>query len=298
MTVSARYQRNLGFLSLDEQERLQNCVVAIGGGGGDGGEIARLLVRTGVGCGPQGEIRLADPEVFEEENTNRQTACAADTIGVNKAEAVGALLRRINPDANVVIYPEGVTEANVTEFVANADVVIDETDYTHPELAVMLHRAALPVGIPVVMGVNIGFGGLVTTFTPQGSSWERHLGFNGSETISEIANTPVSLDRWCPYLPTYGDYDVLSEVAAGRKPAPSVAAGVASIASATVVQILWLLLEGSNHRRRPVRFPRALCVDPASRMTRVIRWNRINYYRHGAILLLRQKLGLTPRTDY
>lgn len=298
MTVSPRYQRNLGFLNIDEQQRLQDAVVAIGGGGGDGGEIARLLARTGVGCGPKGEIRLADPEVFEVENTNRQTACTVDTIGSNKAESVGALIRRINPDAKVVIYPEGITEDNLDAFVEGADVVIDETDYTHAELAIMLHRACRARQIPLVMGMNIGFGGLVTTYLPDGPSFERHLGFAGTESITEIAETHVSLDRWCPYLPPYGDYDVLGEVAAGVKPAPSVAAGVASIASATVVQILWLLLGGQNNRPRPVTFPRALCVDPAARRTKTIRWNRLNYYRHAAVLLAKKRLGLAPTTDY
>jgi molybdopterin/thiamine biosynthesis adenylyltransferase len=299
MTVHLRYQRNLGFLSAAEQEALQNVKIAIGGGGGDGGEIARLLVRTGVGCGPDGEIRLADPEVFEAENTNRQTACTSETLGINKAEAVGALLRRINPDARIVVYPEGVTTENLDEFVADADVVVDETDYTHAELAVMLHRACRARGIPLVMGMNIGFGGLVTTYAPDGPSFERHLGFHGTETLEEIAKAEVPLDRWCPYLPPYGDLDVLSAVGQGLKPAPSVAAGVSSIAGATVVEILWLLLQKiGNHRPEPVMFPRALCVDPAARRTRVLRWTRLNYYRHGALLLMKKRLGLAPSTDY
>lgn len=299
MTVHLRYQRNLGFLSAAEQEELQNVKIAIAGGGGDGGEIARLLVRTGVGCGPEGEIRLADPEVFEVENTNRQTACTFETIGMNKAEAVAALLSRINPDARIVVYPEGVTPENLDEFVAGTDVVVDETDYTHAELAVMLHRACRAKGIPLVMGMNIGFGGLVTTYAPDGPSWERHLGFTNNPSLKEIAEARVPLDRWCPYLPPYGDFSVLSEVGDGKKPAPSVAAGVSSIASATVVEILWLLLRKlGNHRPRPVMFPRALCVDPAAKRTRVIRWTRMNYYRHGAWLLLKKRVGLAPSTDY
>lgn len=61
------FERNLGFLTLEEQERINNSVVAIAGAGGDGGLLALQFARLGVG-----EIRLADPDPFEAENINRQ----------------------------------------------------------------------------------------------------------------------------------------------------------------------------------------------------------------------------------
>lgn len=293
------YVRNLGFFCLDEQERLGNAIIAIGGGGGDGGEIARLLVRTGIGCGPQGEIRLADPEVFEIENINRQTACTRETLGRNKAEAVGELLKRINPDINLRVYNEGVTQENVVDFVQGATLVVDETAYERHELAVMLGRACAPRGIPITMGMNIGFGGIVTTMHPDGIPFEKQLGFKPNQSIEEIAAQHVPVSRWAPYLPyKYGDFRVLSEVAEGRKPAPSVASGLEVTASITTNQIMWNILAGRNHRPMPTYFRRVKVVDPVAGIDKTIRWNELNHKKYGALTWIRNHTVGYPSTDY
>ena len=49
---------------------------------------------------------------FEPSNINRQFAAYVDTLGVNKAEAVAAELRRINPDLSLRTFAEGVTETS------------------------------------------------------------------------------------------------------------------------------------------------------------------------------------------
>lgn len=296
--INERYVRNLGFFCVDEQVRLGSAKIAIAGGGGDGGEIARLIVRTGIGCGSRGEIRLADPEEFGIENTNRQTACNVDTIGKNKAASVGELLRKINPDINLKTYTEGVTEENVEEFIHDADIIIDESDYTRHEIAVMLGRSAIKKRIPVLLGMNIGFGGLVTTMHPDGPSFERQLGFNSKQSIQEIAEQKVPLSRWAPYLPKYGDFKVLTEVADGKKPAPSVATGMSATASVTTDEAMWNLLDGKNHRPKPIYFKKTLVVDPGARIIKTIRFNRMNYIRHGAIMWVRNHTIGYPRTDY
>ena len=95
-------QRNIGFVTPDEQARLRGLVVAVAGCGGVGAPAAHYLARLGVG-----ELRLADPEDFEASNINRQFAAYVDTIGVNKAEAVAAELRRINPAPEAALLHGG-----------------------------------------------------------------------------------------------------------------------------------------------------------------------------------------------
>jgi len=79
MDNSARFERNLGFLTQVEQARLENATVSIAGVGGDGALLAVELARMGVGS-----FKLADPDPFDIENTNRQAVCSEATIGVNK----------------------------------------------------------------------------------------------------------------------------------------------------------------------------------------------------------------------
>src|SRR3989338_5770836 len=64
-----RVDRNIGWITREEQALLRNATVGIAGCGGMGGMIAERLLRLGVG-----EMRIADPEVFDISNINRQFA--------------------------------------------------------------------------------------------------------------------------------------------------------------------------------------------------------------------------------
>ena len=290
MTNRQRFDRNLGFLSLAEQARLQDATIAIAGVGGDGGEVARLLTRMGAGAG-KGELRLADPDTFEIENINRQTACTDKTIGMNKVEAVGELLQCINPDATIKLYTDGVVAENVDEFVHGADLVIDESEFTLHQIAVMLGRASRARGIPVLTGMNIGFGGVVTTYRPDGPAIEEQLGLRRDMPIEEVAATRVPAARWAPYLPRYLDFKVMVDATEGRRTVPSVAPGMSAAASTTTTEALWNLFEAKNHRPKPVYFRRALVIDPAARVAKTVPFNTASYYWHGANVWLRNKVA-------
>ena len=64
--------RNTGFVSADEQARLKGASVFIPGVGGMGGAAFMALVRAGVG-----RFTIADLDVFEVSNLNRQFASPA-----------------------------------------------------------------------------------------------------------------------------------------------------------------------------------------------------------------------------
>lgn len=276
MSDTARFERNLGFLSTEEQERIQNSSVAIAGAGGDGGMLAVQLARMGVG-----EIRLADPDPFEIENINRQAVCTDETIGVNKAVAVGNYLQEINPDIKISLFTDGITRENTSEFVQGVDLVIDETEFTMQSLAVMLAREARAQDIPNLTALNIGFGAVVTTYHPRGPILEKRLGFTKDTPLDEIDQTESKVDRWLPYLPSYGDLKVLEKVASGEKSAPSIAPGVAIAAAAGSTQAVLNLLEGgNNHRKKPVYAPKAQVYDVMNGTAKTIRYNRVSHYRH------------------
>lgn len=184
-----QFERNLGFYSREEQERLWNSTVAIAGAGGDGGELAITLARAGVR-----KFRLADPEVFGVENLNRQAGSGYDVIGHNKAEVVARYLRSLN--AEVEVYTEGVTAENVDEFVRGADLVLDETEYTMPQLGVLLARAARSHNLPVLMALNVGFGSYTTSFDPNGQTFEEYLGLEPNLEIEAYADKEVPIGKW------------------------------------------------------------------------------------------------------
>lgn len=291
--TNKRFERNLGFVSNIEQERIESSSVAIAGAGGDGGMLAVQLARLGVG-----EIRLADPDPFEIENINRQAVCTESNLGINKAEAVANYIQDINPTINVKIFNNGITKANVAEFVSGADLLVDETEFTMHELGVMLAREARENNIPNLTALNMGFGAIVTTYRPYGVTVENRLGLDENQNIDDIAKQQVSIDRWLPYLPKYGDLSVLKKVSTGEKSAPSIAPGVAIAAGAAATQAFLNLVGRENHRPAPVYAPDALVIDAMSIEAKVIKYNRLSHYRHLVTLLGREALKLNPRASY
>jgi tRNA threonylcarbamoyladenosine dehydratase len=288
-----RFERNLGFVSTPEQEALEASSVAIAGAGGDGGMLAVQLARMGVGS-----FRLADPDPFEIENINRQAVCTDKTVGTNKAVAVAEYIQSINPDATIEVFEEGVTESNAANFVEGRDLLIDETEYTMQHLAVLLAREARARGIPNMTALNIGFGALVTTYGAKSPHLERRLGFDEKTPIEDIANSEAQLDRWLPYLPKYGDLDVLKKVATGEKSAPSIAPGVAMAAGIGATQAFLNLVGSENKRPDPITAPRALVVDAMSGKVDRIKYTRLSHYKHLATMALRSSLGMNPRASY
>src|SRR5207244_12174128 len=92
---SAAFSRNIGILTVEEQQRLADSTVAIAGLGGVGGSVLILLARMGVG-----RFRLAAFDRFEEVNINRQYGSSTTTIGEPKVEVLAREVRAINPAAD------------------------------------------------------------------------------------------------------------------------------------------------------------------------------------------------------
>lgn len=291
--TDAEFSRNLGFLSIEEQQKINDSVVAIAGAGGDGGALALQLARVGVG-----EIRLADPDTFEVENINRQATCTIETVDVNKAEAVADYIGKINPRIKVDTYTAGVTADNVEGFVSGADLLIDETEFTVHSIGVMLARQAREEGIPNLMALNVGFGFHVTTYRPDGATLEDALGLSNTAPIEEIASTPVGLERWLPDLPEYIDIDMLAKVASGDKSAPSVGPGVALAAGAAATQAILSLVRGSNNRPDPVYAPEVLAFDAMTGISKIVPQTVQSHEAAMDKIIRANELGLTPKVSY
>jgi molybdopterin/thiamine biosynthesis adenylyltransferase len=292
--ISQRFERNLGFLSTEEQETLGKTTVAVAGAGGDGGMLSIQLARLGVG-----NIKLADPDPFEIENINRQAVCTDKTLRKNKAEAVAEYIGAINPSANVEVFDEGISRDNVENFVAGSNLTIDETEFTMPHLGVMLARESREKDVPQLTALNIGFGAIVTTYKPDGRhTLERQLGFGEDQDLDEIAKTEISLSRWLPYIPRYGDISVLQKVASGEKPAPSIAPGVALAAGIGATQVVLNIFDGNNNRPKPTYSPKAIVVDSMDVKAEKIKYSRVSHYRALSSMMVRNLVGLNPKANY
>ena len=114
--------RNRGFVDEAEQEKLRGATIFIPGVGGMGGAAFMALVRCGIG-----NFVIADIDVFEVSNLNRQLFCWKDTIDVLKAEAARKMALEINPELNIEVLGREWTE-KLDEILPRVNVAINGMD--------------------------------------------------------------------------------------------------------------------------------------------------------------------------
>lgn len=171
-----RTDRNIGWITRAEQEMLRGSAVGIAGCGGMGGELAEKLLRLGIG-----EIRIADTEVFDISNINRQFAAARATVGRSKAFLTARKLRDITDDTTIALYPRGIREDSAFDFVRGCSAICDEIEFWCLGSRILLHRAARECGVPVFVCNSQGFGTQLFLFTPASMTMEECLGMEYAE---------------------------------------------------------------------------------------------------------------------
>lgn len=98
---------------------LKSAVVGIAGLGGLGSNVAAALTRLGVG-----KLILADFDVIEESNLNRQNYFA-DQIGMHKVDATLTNLRRINPQAHLQGHKIRLTAETIPEVFKDCHIIAE-----------------------------------------------------------------------------------------------------------------------------------------------------------------------------
>ncbi len=226
-------QRNIGIISVSDQEKVRTSTIAIAGCGADGGAPAISLARLGVS-----NFRLADPDVFDYSNINRQEGAFTDTINTKKAREIELIIKKINPEANVTIYTEGINEDNVNEFIEGSDIVLDEIDYRKPKYALLLHIVARKLNIPVITTVSVGWNAFLFYFDPSGLTFEEYV---KKEPLSVEDNFEVNPSAYAPELPSYISEELLKDILSEKVEIPVVDPAVRlASALASSFCIFWL----------------------------------------------------------
>lgn len=313
------FSRNLGFWSAEEQQGLIDKSVALAGVGGAGFPIGLALARAGVG-----EFFAADPDGIARPNINRHPGAFTSTLGRNKAEIFAEMVQDINPHAKVHVYKEGVTADNVEDFVDGADLVFDGIDFNSPGVGVLLHRQARAMDKPVLTGLEIGPCAVVTSYRPNGPTFEEMNGYSNTDSIAEIeekAKNGVDLSAAVPYLPyTSTNIKVMEAVQKGAE-LPTTVFGVELFGAISgqeaflhlvsdverpenlsrLAKIGHKILGGAlqgNGRREPVWAPNYIVFDMDRLKTCIVRPSKARFYRQAALLAVRSKLGINPEINY
>ena len=124
--------QNRSALLLGEEnlEKLRRAHVFVAGLGGVGGIAAELICRAGVG-----RMTIADGDLVEESNRNRQLVALTSTVGQPKAELLGARLLDINPELELTVLNEYLRDERLFEVLGATpyDCVLDAIDTLSPK---------------------------------------------------------------------------------------------------------------------------------------------------------------------
>jgi len=154
-----RYSRHLLLPEVGAlgQRRLEAARVLLVGAGGLGSPSAFYLAAAGVGT-----LRIADDDIVDRSNLQRQILHSDADIGMPKVESAATTLSALNPRTTIEAVAERVTSQNVEQLLDNVDVVIDGSDNFAARY--LLNDACVNLARPLVYGAVHRFEGQVSVF--------------------------------------------------------------------------------------------------------------------------------------
>ncbi|WP_160134475.1 SAMP-activating enzyme E1 [Halococcus salsus] len=167
------------------QSALLDSRVLVVGAGGLGSPVIEYLAAAGVGT-----LGIADDDVVERSNLQRQVIHGDGDVGRKKVESAAAFVADLNPDVAVEPHDVRVGPDTVADLVADYDFVVDGADNFRTRY--LVNDACTLAGIPFSHGAIYRFEGQITTFT-QGSPCYRCLFAEAppAGTVPDCATTGV-----------------------------------------------------------------------------------------------------------
>lgn len=159
-----QYQRYARHLALPEigaagQQRLLRSRVAVVGAGGLGSPALLYLAAAGVGY-----LRVIDPDVVTLSNLQRQVVHRVSELDRRKVDSARETLAALNPDVEVDMRAELLTEENALDLLADVDAAMDGSDNFPTRY--LLNDACFFAKKPWFYGAVSRFEGQATTFLP------------------------------------------------------------------------------------------------------------------------------------
>lgn len=154
-----RYSRQIMLPAFDVagQEALHNAAVLIAGLGGLGSAAALYLAASGVG-----HLVLADSDITDISNLQRQIIHNEASIGTAKAISAAAALGRLNSQCQLTPVTKRLAGKQLDTQVQQADLVLDCTDNFATRFA--LNLACLQHKRPLISAAAIRMEGQISVF--------------------------------------------------------------------------------------------------------------------------------------
>ena len=177
----AAFSRNLGWVTETEQEVLRAKRIAIAGLGGVGGSHLVTLTRLGIG-----NFNIADLDIFEQENFNRQAGASIRHVGREKIDVLQELALDINPELHLVKFSAGVDIENLDAFLDGVDLYVDSLDFFAVDIRQAVFAACAKKGIPAITAAPLGMGVAFLAFLPGQMTFEEYFRLAGQPEDEQL----------------------------------------------------------------------------------------------------------------
>ena len=144
-----RYSRQVLAFGPEGQHALANTRVGVVGLGGNGAPLVQTLAHMGIT-----QFVLVDPDTIELSNVNRIVGATPLDVGMPKVQVAARLVRILHEDADIVVLPHSVLEAEAVKALSSVDILVGATDSAASRFALTLlaTRYLLPY---VDLGVHV-----------------------------------------------------------------------------------------------------------------------------------------------
>ena len=135
----------------EKLDKLKQAHVLVVGLGGVGAYAAEQLCRSGIG-----KMTIVDGDVVEISNCNRQLPALISNVGLPKAEILANRFRDINPDIELKVINDYITEDEILELLKNNgfDYVVDAIDTLAPKVFLVYHSIQMGFRVASSMGAG------------------------------------------------------------------------------------------------------------------------------------------------
>lgn len=157
-----RYSRQilLQEIGVEGQRKLLESSAFVVGAGGLGSPALVYLAGAGVG-----KIGIADGDRVEISNLHRQIIHQSNDVDKNKALSAQETMTEMNPDCQIEIHQERLTEDNIRDILKEYDVVLDGSDNFATRF--LVSDCCKFENIPLVSSAVIRFEGQLMTVLPE-----------------------------------------------------------------------------------------------------------------------------------
>ena len=154
-----RYSRHilLDDVGIEGQQRLVDSHVLVVGAGGLGSPVAMYLAASGLG-----HITIADHDVVDLTNLQRQIAHTTARVGHPKVESASQAMLALNPEVRVTTLAHKLDAAQLDACVPTVQVVVDCCDNFATRQAV--NAACVKHKVPLVSGAAIRMDGQLAVY--------------------------------------------------------------------------------------------------------------------------------------